>query len=133
MSRRSLVLVGLAAIVLVGLVLATKQTSPGPPVSAPAPQGAQPTRSSPSSPPPSSLAQPVQTRIPPFHATATAAKPFPRLLPASLFREYPVVARAYEVAARIPGVLAQQPCYCWCDKYGHGSLLDCFASDHGAG
>jgi hypothetical protein len=30
-------------------------------------------------------------------------------------------------------VLAQQPCYCYCDGYGHGSLLDCYASYHGAG
>jgi len=30
-------------------------------------------------------------------------------------------------------VLAQQPCYCWCDKFGHASLLDCFATEHGAG
>jgi hypothetical protein len=30
-------------------------------------------------------------------------------------------------------VLAQQPCYCNCgDSFGHGSLLDCFASDHSA-
>jgi len=28
----------------------------------------------------------------------------------------------------------QQPCYCHCDRsQGHGSLLDCFASKHGAG
>jgi hypothetical protein len=52
---------------------------------------------------------------------------------ASYFRGYPPVERAYQVAARIPEVLAEQPCYCWCDKFGHGSLLDCFATDHGAG
>jgi hypothetical protein len=43
------------------------------------------------------------------------------------------VARAYRVAQQIPAVLAQQPCYCWCDSMGHGSLVDCFATDHGAG
>jgi Protein of unknown function with PCYCGC motif len=31
-------------------------------------------------------------------------------------------------------VLYQQPCYCHCDRsQGHTSLLDCFASQHGAG
>lgn len=71
---------------------------------------------------------------PPYHKTAKAAKPFPPLVPASRFRNYPTVARAYEIASEIPGVLAQEPCYCNCDKFfGHTSLLDCFASDHTAG
>ena len=45
-----------------------------------------------------------------------------------------VVVRAYEIAAKIPKVLAQEPCYCGCDRhFGHHSLLDCYASDHTAG
>ncbi len=81
--------------------------------------------------PPSPLGS-TETRIPPFHPSAAAAQPLPRTLPSTEFA-IPIVARAYEIAARIPKVLAQQPCYCWCDRYGHRSLLDCFASDHGAG
>ena len=46
----------------------------------------------------------------------------------------PGVQNAYTVAARIKKTLYQQPCYCHCDRsLGHGSLLDCFASKHGAG
>jgi hypothetical protein len=46
----------------------------------------------------------------------------------------PLVQNAYAVAARIKKTLYQQPCYCHCDRsQGHGSLLDCFASKHGAG
>lgn len=71
--------------------------------------------------------------VPPYYASAEAAKPFPRLVPASRYRGYPLVQRAYQVAAEIPEVIAQQPCYCYCDKFGHASLLDCYASDHGAG
>ncbi len=71
--------------------------------------------------------------VPPFHESAEAAKPFPVLRPPERYRDYPAIERAYRVAHRIPGVVAQQPCYCWCNKVGHGSLLDCFASDHGAG
>lgn len=71
--------------------------------------------------------------VPPYHESAAAAKPFPQLMPAERYRDYPAVERAYAAAHRIPGVLAQQPCYCWCNKFGHGSLLDCYASDHGAG
>jgi len=72
--------------------------------------------------------------IPAYHRSAKDAKPFPALLPASQFARYPVVARAYEIAHEIPEVLAQQPCYCYCDReFGHTSLLDCFTSTHTAG
>ncbi len=80
-----------------------------------------------SQPPPTARGE-----VPPYHESAAAARPFPRLVPAAYFRN-PIVARAYEVAAEIPEVIAQQPCYCKCDKFGHRSLLDCYASDHGAG
>ncbi len=81
----------------------------------------------------STAATPAAPAVPPFHETAEAAKPFPVLRPPERYRDYPAIERAYRVAHRIPEVVAQQPCYCWCNKVGHGSLLDCFASDHGAG
>jgi hypothetical protein len=45
---------------------------------------------------------------------------------------YPFQTHAYELAAKIPGVIYQQPCYCYCDRSGHTSLHSCFASTHGA-
>ena len=40
---------------------------------------------------------------------------------------------AYELAAKIPKVIYQQPCYCYCDRgMGHTSLHSCFSSTHGA-
>jgi len=40
---------------------------------------------------------------------------------------------AYELAAKIPNVLHQQPCYCYCDRgMGHNSLRSCFEGTHGA-
>jgi hypothetical protein len=39
---------------------------------------------------------------------------------------------AYDLATRIPVVLHQQPCYCYCDRMGHNSLHSCFESAHGA-
>jgi hypothetical protein len=39
---------------------------------------------------------------------------------------------AYELAAKIPNVLHQQPCYCYCDRMGHNSLHSCFENTHGA-
>jgi hypothetical protein len=44
----------------------------------------------------------------------------------------PYQVRAYQLAAKIPGVLNQMPCYCYCERIGHKSLHTCFESDHGA-
>jgi hypothetical protein len=71
--------------------------------------------------------------VPAYFPSAAAARPFPAVLPAVEFSRYPAIERAYAVAAEIPGVLAQQPCYCHCDRMGHRSLLDCYASEHAAG
>lgn len=38
----------------------------------------------------------------------------------------------YEIAQKIPGVLYQLPCYCYCERIGHKSLRTCFESDHAA-
>jgi hypothetical protein len=70
---------------------------------------------------------------PPYHKSAKDAQPLPRTLPPSQFSN-PLIAEAYEIAGEIPDVLAQQPCYCHCDReLGHTSLLDCFTSTHTAG
>jgi hypothetical protein len=125
-SRKALFAV-LGLVVVGGLYLAIRNTQPTVESFKPAePQGAKDTRSSPTSPV-------VASKTPPYHESAEAAKPFPQLLPAAYFRNNPLAARAYQLASEIPEVLAQQPCYCYCDKYGHKSLLDCYASDHAAG
>ena len=46
--------------------------------------------------------------------------------------QYPYQRHAYELAAKIPNVLYQQPCYCYCDRMGHRSLHSCFESSHAA-
>jgi len=46
---------------------------------------------------------------------------------------FPYQTHAYELAAKIPNVIYQQPCYCYCDRgMGHTSLHSCFSSTHGA-
>ncbi len=40
---------------------------------------------------------------------------------------------AYTIAKEIPEILAQVPCFCECEAYGHENLLDCFIDKHGAG
>lgn len=46
--------------------------------------------------------------------------------------QYPYQTHAYELASKIPIVLHQQPCYCYCDRVGHNSLHSCFETAHGA-
>ncbi|SRR6266446_5363178 len=70
--------------------------------------------------------------VPAFHARAPQGE-LPATLDPELFPDH-VVQNAYAVAAKIKKALYQQPCYCHCDRsQGHKSLLDCFASKHGAG
>ena len=46
--------------------------------------------------------------------------------------QHPYQTHAYELAKKIPAVLHQQPCYCYCDRMGHNSLHSCFEGTHGA-
>jgi len=47
--------------------------------------------------------------------------------------QYPFQSHAYELAAKIPNIIYQQPCYCYCDRgMGHKSLHSCFEGTHGA-
>lgn len=87
----------------------------------------------PSAPTPAKTeAAPAAVSVPPYFENALAAKPFPKLLPASYFAGYTAAAKAYRSAGEIADVIAQQPCYCYCDEVGHRSLLDCYSSEHAA-
>jgi hypothetical protein len=121
MKKRKLLLVTLAGLAIVALLVATR--APAPPEPAPDRPHSAP-----------AAAMPAAATMPPYRTAAEIRRGgLPQVMAASYFRGYPAVERAYQIAARIPEVLAEQPCYCWCDKFGHGSLLDCFATDHGAG
>ena len=70
--------------------------------------------------------------VPAYHAEAPKSE-LPATMEPSLYTDK-VIFNAYTVAARTKKVLYQQPCYCHCDRsQGHGSLLDCFVTRHGAG
>ena len=55
----------------------------------------------------------------------------PKTLAPSLFKGK--AKQAYQIAREIPQVLAQMPCFCECEAFGHENLLDCFIDHHGAG
>lgn len=70
-----------------------------------------------------SAAPPAGVKLPPILANRQLAGP-------SFKRDYQV--HAYELAAKIPKVLYQLPCYCYCDRTGHKSLRTCYESTHAA-
>ncbi|MGA2390777.1 MAG: CYCXC family (seleno)protein [Candidatus Sulfotelmatobacter sp.] len=77
------------------------------------------------------------TTIPAYNAgpPAKGAKLPPILTKDQLWgsdAQYPYQTHAYELAAKIPAVLHQQPCYCYCDRMGHNSLRSCYENTHGA-
>jgi Protein of unknown function with PCYCGC motif len=72
---------------------------------------------------------------PPAAATPAAARtgydgelpPLPVVQFASA-RPAPVTRAAYEFAARHPDVLKYVPCFCGCERNGHGNNEDCFVT-----
>lgn len=77
------------------------------------------------------------SRIPAYHQ---APPPRGMKLPPILGRDqlwggndqFPFQSHAYQLAAKIQGVIYQLPCYCYCDRMGHKSLHSCFENTHGA-
>ena len=74
---------------------------------------------------------PTTGPVPTYFQTAKSAMPFPETLEPGSFKQTEV-REAYQTAKEIPEVLAQQPCYCYCQRRGHRSLLDCLRADHAA-
>ena len=82
-------------------------------------------------------ATPADDGVPAFNAgpPPKGTKLPPLLTKADLWgadAQNPYQTHAYELAAKIPNVLHQQPCYCYCDRMGHNSLHSCFENTHGA-
>jgi hypothetical protein len=86
---------------------------------------------------PWAISQQEESRVPAFNAAppAKGAKLPPILGKEQLWgtnAQYPFQSHAYQLAAKIPAVIHQQPCYCYCDRMGHKSLHSCFEDVHGA-
>jgi Protein of unknown function with PCYCGC motif len=74
--------------------------------------------------------------IPAYNA-APPTRPLPAIMSGKQLNgpdfDHPYKAVVYAMAAKIPAVLHQQPCYCRCDREaGHNSLHSCFETAHGA-
>lgn len=75
--------------------------------------------------------EPALAAVPVYYNRAEDAMPFPATLEPASFKAADV-REAYQTAKEMPEILAQQPCYCYCQRKGHRSLLDCFKTDHAA-
>jgi len=83
------------------------------------------------------FAQGDTPQIPAYHKAPPAKQAkLPPILPKEQLwgpafqRDYQI--HAYELASRIPKVIYQLPCYCYCDRIGHGSLRTCYETTHAA-
>ena len=73
-----------------------------------------------------------QAESTPHRSPATPSASLPTTLPPDMFTG--TVRQAYQVAADMPGVLAELNCHCGCDRsQGHRNLLDCFSDTHAVG
>ncbi len=84
------------------------------------------------------FAQTDASPVPAYHKNPPAkGEVLPPILPAAE-RIGPAFTRdfqdhAYELAAKIPKVIYQLPCYCYCDRsVGHKSLHSCYEGTHAA-
>jgi hypothetical protein len=73
--------------------------------------------------------------VPAYNASAPA-KALPPILSGDqltgIYFTHPYQVTAYKMAAKIPIVLHQEPCYCHCDQaLRHNSLHSCFEGTHG--
>jgi hypothetical protein len=67
-------------------------------------------------------------RIPPYFEDPNAAGVLlPTKDPATVT---PYAQAGYIVAQKDPTLLAQLPCFCYCDRFGHKSLHDCYVAEH---
>jgi Protein of unknown function with PCYCGC motif len=75
--------------------------------------------------------------VPHFNAPPSVKEKLPPILTKDQLwganAQFAYQTHAYELAAKIPKVIYQQPCYCYCDRgMGHNSLHSCFSGTHGA-
>ena len=79
---------------------------------------------------------PMESTVPAFH-NAPPRTSAPPLLPESEWKgayfTHHYQTTSYRMAAAVPDVIYQQPCFCWCSRaMGHKSLHSCFENSHGA-
>ena len=79
----------------------------------------------------SPLSVEANTVVPAHYETAPPASSLaPTLAPEKFTGK---TQEAYRVVREVPQLIAQLPCYCYCDRgFGHKSLHSCYVDDHAA-
>lgn len=79
-------------------------------------------------PSPVSTENKPEYRIPAHFENPDQAEPLSATLDPATVPDY--ARAAYLIARKKPRLLAQLPCFCYCDRFGHKSLHDCYAGTH---
>ncbi len=69
----------------------------------------------------------VDFKMPPFYANLDNVTLPPVKDPSTVG---PAAKASYVVAQNDPKLIAQLPCFCYCERWGHTSLHDCFVTEH---
>ena len=69
----------------------------------------------------------VEFRVPVFHENVDTLT-LPAVKDPSTVA--PEARAAYTIVQNKPKLIAQLPCFCYCERWGHGSLHDCFVTEH---
>jgi hypothetical protein len=67
-------------------------------------------------------------RMPPYFENPDSAGTLGATLDPAAVQPY--AKAGYLVAKQKPRLLAQLPCFCYCDRFGHASLQTCFQTNH---
>jgi hypothetical protein len=122
MKRRIIwVIIGVAVVALAAFALTRRQTGPA------RTENARHSAEHSSSP----LSVETNTAVPAHYQTEPAAGSLALTLAPEKFSGK--AQEAYRVVQEAPQLIAQLPCYCYCDRgFGHKSLHSCFVDDHAA-
>ncbi|MGQ0760827.1 MAG: CYCXC family (seleno)protein [Acidobacteriota bacterium] len=122
MKRKTIwVTIGVVVVALAAFALTRRQERP-----------AQTERATHSAAHPSTPTSSAETKsVPAYYQTEPAASSLaPTLAPEKFTGK---AQEAYRVVREKPQLIAQLPCYCYCDRgFGHKSLHSCFVDDHAA-
>lgn len=115
---------GLVIVAIVTLALVVGNEKPQP-----QPEPPKPVTSVPQNQPPAAATEnkSVDFKMPPFY-TSVEDVTLPAVKDPSTVA--PAAKASYEVVQKDPQLIAQLPCFCYCERWGHKSLHDCFVTDH---
>jgi Protein of unknown function with PCYCGC motif len=123
-SPLAIIAFGLVIVAIVTLALVVGNEKPQP-----QPEPPKPVTSVPQNQPPAAATEnkSVDFKMPPFYTTVENVTLAPVKDPSTVG---PAAQASYVVVQNNPQLIAQLPCFCYCERWGHKSLHDCFVTEH---